>query len=90
MTFGELFERNFGKWFDTFLEEKDLPHASWDLTSPDGTLHCIDSDVVVEQIKHAPTKEKAGIKDMLVKIDFVNGDVNDYFKHLAQALVNNY
>jgi hypothetical protein len=30
--------------------------------------------------------EKKAIKDWLVKIDFVNGNVLDYFKHLAQAI----
>lgn len=81
---------SFSKWFDTFLAEKSLPAASWELTAADGTTHWIDSDVVVEAIHGAPAGEQRGIKSTLVKIDFVNGNVNDFFRHLAQALVNNF
>lgn len=41
---------------------------------------------VVEAILQAPKREQDGIRTMLVKIDFVNGSVLDYFKHLAQAI----
>lgn len=81
---------DFNAWFDRFLEEKQLPYASWELAGTDGTSHHIDSEVVIEAIKNAPPNEQAGIKDEIVKIDFANGDVNDYLKHLAQALVQNF
>ena len=77
-------------WFETFLDEKNLPYEQWEITGPDGTPHMINSEVVIEQIKDAPPHEQAGIKDKIVQIDFANGDVNDYFKHLAEALVQNY
>ena len=80
----------FNTWFNTFTAEKEIPYASWELVSNDGTTHMIDNDVVIETIKTAPAHEQAGIKNILVKIDFANGDVNHFFKHLAQALVNNY
>ncbi len=79
----------FLKWFETFLEEKNLPYICWDIEGPWG-LHVIDSDVVIEAIKGAPAHEQRGIKAMIVKIDFLNGDVLDFFKHLAQALANNF
>ena len=41
---------------------------------------------VIEAIKSAPIHEQKAIKNMLVKVDFINGDVCDYFKHLAQAI----
>jgi len=78
----------FDKWFDTFLEEKNLPFETWELVDNNGDTHFIDTDVVIETIKNCGSAEKAGIKNMLVKIDFVNGNVNDYFKHLAHALIN--
>jgi hypothetical protein len=81
---------SFLTWFETFLEEKNLPYEQWEITGPDGTTHMINSDVVIEQIKDAPSHEQAGIKDKIVQIDFANGDVNDYFKYLAEALVQNY
>lgn len=79
---------NFVKWFERFLEEKNLPYASWELENREGVTNFIDNDVVIEAIKGAPAREQAGIKNMIVKIDFYNGDVNDYFKHLAGALIN--
>ena len=29
----------FIKWFETFLEEKNLPYESWELMSENGTLN---------------------------------------------------
>ena len=78
----------FTKWFNTFLEEKDLTPQSWELVDREGVTHWIGSDVVIEAIHNCSAQEQAGIKNMLVKIDFMNGDVMDYFKHLAGALIN--
>lgn len=76
----------FNKWFDTFLEEKQIPFAQWEIEFR-GETHIINSDVVIEAIKGAPAREQDGIKAMLVRIDFANADVLGYFKHLAQALI---
>lgn len=74
-------------WFERYLEEAQPPYAQWDIEDQSGTTHIIDSDVVIEAIKNAPSHEQAGIKDTIVRIDFAAGDVNDFFKHLADALV---
>lgn len=79
----------FEKWFDTFVAEKNIPYASWEIEA-NGTTHFIDNDVVMEHIRLTKGHEAAGIKDILVKIDFHNGDVNHFFKHLATGLANNY
>ena len=42
--------------------------------------------IVVEHILIAPKSEQDAIKNMLVKIDFHNGDVLHFFKHLAGAI----
>jgi len=42
--------------------------------------------VIVEHILIAPKTEQEAIKNVLVKIDFHNGDILDFFKHLAKAL----
>jgi hypothetical protein len=76
----------FKNWFETFLDEKALPFKSWEI-QVDGEIHFIDSDVVIEAILNAPEHEQKAIKEMIVKIDFVNGNVNDYFKHLATGLI---
>jgi hypothetical protein len=78
----------FTKWFDTFLEEKNLAPQSWEIQHA-GVTHFIDSTVIIEAIQNAPAHEQAAIKNMIIRIDFVNGDVNDYFKHLAKGLIAN-
>ena len=80
----------FNEWFEIFIEEKDLPYASWEIEGADGELHIIDTEFIVETIKNCPPVEQRGIKDMLVRIDFMNADVNDYFHHLAKGLVANF
>jgi hypothetical protein len=81
---------SFNVWFDRFLEEKQLPYASWEIRGADGTPHYIDSDVVIETIKGAPSHEQAQIKDMIVRLDFANADINDYFHHLAKAIIDSF
>lgn len=80
---------NFNKWFDRFLEEKDLSYVSWELKDVVGNMHMINSDVVIESIKNTGTDEQSKIKDMIVRLDFNNGNILDYFKHLAIGLINN-
>lgn len=41
---------------------------------------------VVEHILIAPHKEQEAIRRTLVKIDFHNGDVLDFFNYLAKAI----
>ena len=80
----------FNSWFDTFLEEKNLPYSSWDFIDRAGTTHFIDSDVVIETIKNASSEDQKKIKNIIVQIDFRNGDVNHFFQHLAQGIVEQY
>lgn len=76
----------FGKWLDTFIAEKniDTEHA-FEVEGPSGANH-IPVGCVIEAIKSTSAHEQAAIKDMIVKIDFVNGDVLHYFAHLAKAI----
>ena len=81
----------FREWFDTFIEEKGLDqvYQAWDLQSPNGTWNHIDSEVVIEWIQNLEDpKIQYDIKDKIVKIDFLNGDVMHFFKYIAQGLVN--
>jgi len=73
----------FTKWLDTFVDEKELNTDFTFEVEGDFGLNYIPAAVVIEHIKIAPKHEQAAIKDMLVKIDFINGDVMDFFKHLA-------
>lgn len=72
----------------TFFDEKDLPFVGWQLTDKNGVTHFINNVVVLEHIDQAPDREQEAIGDVIRKIDFRNGDVNDYLKHLAGALIN--
>lgn len=78
--------RNFNNWLDTFIEEKgiDLEHTLT-VNGPSGTNQ-IPVGCIVDLMKSAPAREQAGIKSMIVRIDFANGDVLDYFAHLARAV----
>lgn len=75
-------------YFDRFFTEKNLPTVTWELQDPQGTIHIINSDIIIEAIKAAPDHEQAYIRDILVKIDFANGDVLHFLQHLAQGMVN--
>jgi len=73
-------------FFTTFFNEKDLDFQYYTVNSPNGTPNIIPSTVVIEAIKHTKGEEAAKIKDMLIKIDFFNGNIHNYLQHLAQAL----
>lgn len=76
----------FTKWLDTFTAEKGLDTEQvFVVPGPSGDNH-MPLGCVLEAIKQAPAHEQRWIKDMLVRIDFRNGDVCHYFRHLAQAI----
>jgi|TARA_R100001460_G_scaffold106000_1_gene153118 hypothetical protein len=73
-------------FFTTFFNEKNLDFQYYTVNSPNGTPNLIPSTVVIDAIKNTKGQEAVKIKDMLIKIDFFNGDVHNYLQHLAQAL----
>ena len=82
---------NFTDWFNTFLNEKNLPFEVWEIQDAERNTHIIDSGVVVEAILQATSAaEQEKIKNILVQIDFRNGDINHFFHHLATGIVNQY
>lgn len=75
-------------WLMRFLDEKgvDLEEVfEIESNGPFGN-NFIPLGCVVEAILSAPANEQKGIKSMLVKLDFMNKNVVDYFKHLAKAI----
>lgn len=76
------------KYLRDFFAEKDIPEVHWTLTDEEGTEHHISNVIVIEHIAQCPAVEAKGIGDVLRQIDFANGDVNHFFKHLAGALIN--
>lgn len=78
---------NFKTWLNTFVDEKQLDRDQViAVQGPVYGTNYIPLNALLETILNAPKHEQKGIKDMLVRIDFVNGDSMDYFKHLAQAI----
>jgi hypothetical protein len=81
----------FEKWLDTFVEEREFDTEEIIFEGEDklGTLHIIDLGYLVEVIKTATQLEKSKIKDMIVKLDFLNGDIKHFFQYLAKGYVEN-
>lgn len=86
----EKVESAFNKWLDTFIEEKGIDLEQVIEIKTETNTHYFEVGNIIANIKATTPEEQAGIKDMIVKIDFYNGDVVDYFRHLAQALAENY
>lgn len=79
----------FLKWFNTFLEEKRLTYSLYEF-DVNGTTHFMDSETVIDLIKRADFAEQDFIKLQIVKIDFLNGDIHHFFKHLAKCYVQTH
>ena len=78
---------NFNKWIDTLVAEKNIDlDEDFTVAGKVYGMNFFTYGVIVEAIKTASAEEKKAIKNMIVKIDFLNGDIKHYFRHLAQAL----
>lgn len=76
----------FNQWLDTLIEEKNINlDEQFQVEGKSGTNY-MQYYNVVEAIKKTSPQEQAGIKNTLVKIDFANGDIRHFFRHLAQAI----
>ena len=76
----------FSTWLDTFIREKGIDTEQvLEAEGPSGT-NSIPVGCIVDLMKQAPRHEQQAIKSTIVKIDFRNGDVLHYFRHLAQAV----
>lgn len=76
----------FETWLDTFLTEKrvdlDTPIV---VDGPSGPNHMA-VGTVVAAMKATGAGEQSALQRNLIRIDFANGDVVDYLRHLAQAI----
>jgi len=76
----------FNQWLDTLIQEKNINlDEQFEVEGPSGA-NLMQYYNVVEAIKSTTADEQGGIKNVLVRIDFANGDVKRYFRHLAQAI----
>lgn len=74
---------NFYDWLTTFWAEKGLEYGE---TMPNGKGETIQAGDVVQAMINTTPLEQAQIKSALCRIDFHNGDVMDYVRHMAKAL----
>jgi len=81
----------FQQWLTTFAEEKQL-----DMSEPvegkrvSGKITQLQVGDVLSAMMSAPASEQAQIKNILVQIDFANGDVMHFIRHAAKALDSTY
>ena len=75
------------KFLETLLEEKGIDIETPIEIEGESGINFMEVGTVVEHILIAPKHEQTKIKDILVKIDFQNGDILHFIKHLARALV---
>lgn len=77
---------NFNDWLDLLLDEKGIDlEKIFDVEGESGN-NMIPIGCVVEWMKTQPTENKAAAKEILVQIDFRNGDIEHFLRHLAQGL----
>lgn len=73
------------QYLETFFEEKQIPEMTFEVEGPSG-INYIPNQVVIEHIMITQGREQEQISNILRQIDFANGDVNHFLKHLAGAL----
>lgn len=78
--------KSFNRWLDCFVEEKGLDTEFVFEVPGLFDLNYIPLGCVIEAMKNAPVSEQVAIKNKVVKIDFANGDVMHFFRHMAQAI----
>ncbi len=76
----------FQGWLNTFLSEKGINmEETLEVEGPSGT-NWMPVGVLVSLMNQTSAAEQAGIKAMLVRIDFKNAPVRPYLRHLAGAV----
>lgn len=76
---------NMKKWFNTFWEEKKIEGMIQ--IEHKGILHVIESEFLKNVIIKAHPEEQKQIKEILIKIDFKNGDVMKFLEYLARGYI---
>ena len=74
-------------YLNKLIDEKGLDKEIIIEVEGDSGTNFIPLGVVVEHIIKMPTFIKRKIKLTLIRVDFLNGDVMDYFTYLAKGTV---
>lgn len=71
-----------------FGETEKVDHEStFEITDRQGTWHLMPYGIVIEGIMAAPACEQAAIAATIRRIDFCNGDICDFLRHLGRGLI---
>ena len=73
-----------------FFREKSLKPTTYHIVDSSGLSHSIPTQVVIEAIASTSGEERKHIEGIIRKIDFSNGDLHHFLRHLAQALGEQY
>ena len=73
-------------FFNRYFNEKDLDNQVYEITTPNGTMNLIETDMVIAKIKTTQREEAKKIEAIIRQIDCLNGDLHHFLKHLAQAM----
>jgi hypothetical protein len=74
-------------WLDTFLTEKQVDPETVFVLDVAGVTHYVPFEVIRDFVEHLPESLQKQIKEKLIQIDFLNGDVLHFFRHLALGMV---
>lgn len=74
------------KYLNDLLAEKNIDLEETLEVMGDWGVNFIPVGCVVEAILMAQKAEQEKIRKILVQIDFMNGDILHFFKHLAKAM----
>ena len=80
------YNASFKLWLDTFIKEKELPMDDVFEITKENNLNIFSYKSIYQYILISTPTEKEKIKKTIIKIDFFNGDVLHYFRHLANAI----
>ncbi len=79
-------KKAFAKWIDTFVAEKGIDlDERFNVVGASG-VNSMDYRLIINLAKDAPAHEQAAIKHKIVAIDFRNGDVKHFLRHLGAAI----
>jgi hypothetical protein len=81
----------FQKWLDTFVEEKGIDRERvFDFTEGD-VWHYMPVGAVLDFLRNEANRaDQSNAKQIIVMIDFKNGDVYHFLRHLAHGLAAAY
>lgn len=77
----------FESWLDTFVDEKELDRDHvFTVEGPVWGDNLIPLQCIIDTAGQASSREQGQIKEILVKIDYLNGDPMHFFDHLAKGM----